>query len=191
MKTCSKCKIEKNESEFSKYKSSKNGLQLYCKGCMKDYYKDYYKDNKQAITECQKEYKKNNKQAIAEYQKNRLSSDPAFKFARNLRRRINHALKGHSKSASTQALTGCTWDFLRGWIESKFTPEMTWDNYGSLWHLDHVIPLSAFILSNAEAQLKACHYSNLQPLLAKDNIKKLDTLPDTKHIYLYMCQEIL
>ena len=70
-------------------------------------------------------------------------------------------------------LFGCKIDFLMGYLESKFTSGMTWKNhklYG--WHIDHIIPLSSFDLTDRDQYLKACHYTNLQPLWAVDNIRK-------------------
>ena len=48
---------------------------------------------------------------------------------------------------------------------------MTWDNYGE-WHIDHIKPCCGFDLTDFEQQKKCFHYTNLQPLWAKDNITK-------------------
>jgi hypothetical protein len=60
-------------------------------------------------------------------------------------------------------------------IESKFKPGMTWENYGK-WHVDHIIPLSS---ANTTGELeKLCHFNNLQPLWARENMRKSDKMPD-------------
>ena len=46
---------------------------------------------------------------------------------------------------------------------------MSWENHGK-WHIDHIIPLST--ANTEEDILNLCHYTNLQPLWAEDNIKK-------------------
>ena len=50
---------------------------------------------------------------------------------------------------------------------------MKWDNYGvGGWHIDHIKPLASFNLENREELLRACHYTNLQPLWATTNIAR-------------------
>jgi hypothetical protein len=78
--------------------------------------------------------------------------------------------RGGSRSVST--LTGCTASQLKKHLESAFRRGMTWDNHGSRWHIDHIIPCSSFNLTEESEQLKCFHYSNLRPLFAKENYKK-------------------
>jgi hypothetical protein len=73
---------------------------------------------------------------------------------------------------------GCSIPELKTYLESKFQEGMSWENWGIYgWHIDHIIPLDAFNLTNREEFLKACHYTNLQPLWAEENLKKGKTPP--------------
>jgi hypothetical protein len=68
---------------------------------------------------------------------------------------------------------GCSIDELKTYLESKFELDMSWDNYGRKgWHIDHIVPLCKFDLSNKVELERACHYTNLQPLWANDNLAK-------------------
>ena len=72
-------------------------------------------------------------------------------------------------------MLGCSFEFLRNYIESKFLEGMTWENHGYYgWHIDHIIPCSSFDLSIKENQFKCFHYTNLQPLWAFENLSKGD-----------------
>jgi desulfoferrodoxin (superoxide reductase-like protein) len=54
---------------------------------------------------------------------------------------------------------------------------MTWDNWTTDgWHIDHIKPLASFDLTDRKQLLEACHYTNLQPLWAKDNLIKSDKI---------------
>lgn len=90
----------------------------------------------------------------------------------NVRSRIGHALKRNSKSARTFSLLGCSLPELWRHLESKFVPGMTRENYGPVWHVDHIRPVILFDLSDPEQQKECFHYSNLQPLFALDNLRK-------------------
>ena len=108
------------------------------------------------------------------YIKKRCKNDPSFRLALVLRARIRDAIKDcKDKTKLTKELLGCTIDEAKQWIESQLKEGMSWDNYGIYgWHIDHIIPCAAFDLTKLEEQKKCFHYSNLQPLWAKDNLTK-------------------
>lgn len=66
-------------------------------------------------------------------------------------------------------MLGCSWEQLRDYIENQFVDGMTWENR-NLWHIDHIVPLSS--AKTIEELEKLCHYTNLQPLWALDNMSK-------------------
>ncbi len=96
----------------------------------------------------------------------------------NLRSRLSHALHGNYTRGTVMKLVGCSLQHLKDYLESQFTEGMTWDNYGLVgWHMDHIIPCASFDLTNEEEQRKCFHYTNLQPLWAKDNLRKGSSVP--------------
>lgn len=113
------------------------------------------------------------------WSKQRYNTNPTYRLSVNLRNRLYEALKNNIKTGSAVKDLGCSIEELKKHLEDKFyfnseTREiMSWDNYGS-WHIDHIRPLASFNLSDPEELKKACHYSNLQPLWAKDNLEKKD-----------------
>jgi len=97
---------------------------------------------------------------------------PANRIAHNLRHRIKSALKGHSKSSSAKTLLAMPLEEFRIYIQGQFRPGMTWENYGSVWELDHVIPCASFDLTDPAQQRECFHWSNHQPLFAAENRSK-------------------
>lgn len=95
------------------------------------------------------------------------------KVKHNLRSRLYAAICGHARPESSISLFGCTVTDLIKHIESLWQPGMGWYNYGKNgWHIDHIKPLSLFDLLDLQQRRLACHYSNLQPLWALDNLQK-------------------
>lgn len=97
----------------------------------------------------------------------------------NLRSRIYMLVKRNNPKIRhhTYDLLGCTPDFFRTFLEAQFAPEMNWDNYGSYWTIDHIIPVSSFDLTDPAEVRKAFHYSNCRPLESELNSEKNDSLP--------------
>jgi hypothetical protein len=105
------------------------------------------------------------------YRKTRRKKDPIFVMRLRLTNRILNFLQRRqsSKISKTQEMLGCDWSHLKAHLESKFTDGMSWENRG-LWHVDHIIPLAS--AKSIEEVVRLCHYTNLQPLWAEDNLKK-------------------
>lgn len=102
----------------------------------------------------------------------RLRNDPSYKLRKYLGGRVWTALKGSQKSLRTIDLLGCSIRDFWIYLESKFEVGMTRENYGKVWHVDHLIPCAIFDLSKREHQKRCFHFSNLQPLFAHDNLSK-------------------
>jgi hypothetical protein len=108
-----------------------------------------------------------------DYHAKRSARDLNYKLRATIRSRFVGALKGQRNIARAESLIGCSLEFFRGYVEAKFTFGMSWENWGKKgWHLDHIKPLASFDMTDIGQQLEAFHYSNLQPLWWKDNLKK-------------------
>lgn len=112
--------------------------------------------------------------------KRKMESDSSFVMKERLRTRIRVAIRSQSgmKAKRTMELLGCSIESLRMLIESKFEPDMTWENWGPVWHIDHIIPCAIFDLTKESHQRVCFHFSNLQPLFVYDNLKKSDSVPE-------------
>lgn len=129
------------------------------------------------------EYKEKERAYAKEYQKKtkeRYHTDPLFKMKMNLRTRANQMFRRLKfyKPTTTEKLLGISYAELRKYIESKFTEDMTWENYNKTgWHIDHIVPLAS--AKTIEEMKILFHYTNLQPLWAHDNyVKGPRVVPD-------------
>lgn len=105
----------------------------------------------------------------------RFKNDPAFRAICRVRNRVVKMFKERPKYSKK---LGCSFKEFTLHIEKQFQPGMTWENYGSEWHIDHYFPLIPAYNLGPEVFAKACHYTNLRPLWAKENILKHDTIPE-------------
>ena len=110
---------------------------------------------------------------VSKYRKERSKRDPNFKLLCTLRSRLCSVIrrKGIGKLYHAKELVGCSIEDLKAHIESKFKPGMTWENHGQ-WHIDHIEPIASFDLTDPAQQRECFHYTNLQPLWAKENLSK-------------------
>ncbi len=201
VKTCRKCSCELvvgvNWGE-----GVRRGGSRICKGCNSSRAREYMQQNREKLVERTRAYREQNRERVAEHArayreqnrekckeqcrayrkqnrekvsarcKKRYQTDTSHKLRECLRSRLRSAIKGNFRAGSAVRDLGCTIPELKQHLESKFTPEMTWENWGTYWHIDHIKPLAAFDLTNREELLQACHWSNLQPLEATENLRK-------------------
>jgi hypothetical protein len=176
-KTCTKCETIKPLNDFYKRKGTKDGLRFECIVCTKRRNSKYYEINQDEIIQSSNTYYHENKDTIipksVAYKNKKYKTDPRAKLMSNLRSRFGMAVKYNSKSGSAIRNLGCSIDELKIYLESLFQPGMTWDNHTHKgWHIDHIRPLATFDLTDIEQLKQACHYTNLQPLWARENWSK-------------------
>lgn len=111
--------------------------------------------------------------SICEHQKVKSACnicDPNGYLSGIIRSRVYAALQSEKTNHSIEYL-GCTIEEFRDHIEQQFTQEMSWSNHGSLWHIDHIIPLK-YGNPTIEQVIERLRYTNTQPMLASENIAK-------------------
>ena len=201
LKVCGRCKKSKDLADFNKSVRGRLGLHNHCRLCQKEVKREYYlkhseyekakskiaNKSEKAKAYFKQRYDSNKERLLEENRRLRstvsardkankaraalILRKPEVRVAINLRSRLKLALRGKIKAATTMALVGCSREQLKRHLERQFKDGMSWDNYGK-WHVDHKKPCVSFNLNIAIEQQKCFHYSNLQPLWAKDNISK-------------------
>lgn len=192
MKTCKDCSIEKVDEDF--YKSNKKGqifLSARCKTCHKLYMNrlrsteeqrlkraKYFQDNKESIRLRNSKYCAVNNDRINERNKLRYHNDSLYRIYTNLKNRIEQALfhaDAKDECSARKLLGGDKYEIAKH-IEMQFKSGMSWENK-SEWHIDHIIPISAFDLKDPKQQNNCFHFKNLQPLWKTENMKKGKKIP--------------
>jgi hypothetical protein len=96
---------------------------------------------------------------------------PENRISLSLRNRVRDFIQTGSGMETAKRLVGCSLEALRRHLESQFRKGMSWENYGD-WHIDHILPCASFNLTDPAEQRRCFHYTNLQPLWAKENLSK-------------------
>lgn len=185
-KVCTRCKKRILLTDFSYGRS-------YCKPCGREQCRSYKARNREKISDYNKKYKKVHKSDISEYNKkynienratiqkrhtkylaNYKKTNVHYRLALKLRNRIRECMKisNIKKYAHTLEILGCPLEFLKDWFKFRFDNDMTFENHGTVWHIDHVIPCSLFDFTDDTEQERCFHWTNLQPMKASDNFKK-------------------
>lgn len=162
-KICKVCNTEKQLSDLIKNR-------FLCKDCNNEKYRDIYKNNEKFREKVLLKDKTKNREVANKAQRKRYNNNPIHKFISVQRSRIGIALKNKQKH-SIEYL-GCDSEQYFNWLKYNFNEIYNFENYGEVWHIDHVIPIHIFNLKNDEEQLLAFNWRNTVPLLVNDNFKK-------------------
>lgn len=187
-KRCFLCKKEQPACNFAKNRTEPDGLATWCKSCYNQR-SGKYKEQRRCtdVSTClqcgmQKQMRDMSAENTAQCKackqarkSRRWKMDATFRLQETCRNRLRCAMKRAQTSKSTKSvkLLGCTWGQLRHHLEKQFARGMCWENHGLRgWHIDHIRPCASFDLTDLGQQATCFHFLNLQPLWAKDNLKK-------------------
>lgn len=201
LKQCTKCGKFKPLDCFNKNNKSKDGLKSWCRDCTKaDYeqhkeqYKQYreehkdvrnkqhklwYKDNRTHCISYGKDYYSQNTEQCKKVSHNYVNPNWGLDYYNQNKLRFNFHKSVVRSLLSSQTKEQYIYyntlpynkEQLKEHLESQFTPEMSWDNYGTYWELDHIIPQNVFDLSDIHSKdFQICwSLMNLRPLTIKEN----------------------
>jgi hypothetical protein len=132
----------------------------------------WQKSNPSLVKKSFKKWRLNNKEYFKKWRKNQWDNNPNFKLRIILGNRLNEVIKKSKtyKNSNIIILLGCPIKEFKLYLEQQFLLEMTWDNHGDIWEIDHIKPCDSFDLINIEQQKKCFHYSNMQPLFKTTEI---------------------
>lgn len=151
------------------------------------YNKMWKKTHREDVSEYNREYNIANRETIRIRQTKRLrerrKNDVRYKMSVVLRNRLRKFYTG--ERPQTMKLVGLSMEKFVEWIAFNFSPDMSWENHGTVWHIDHLVPCSWFDLTRLKERKICFHWTNMRPLKAEINLRRQGC--DLREI---LCQEI-
>jgi hypothetical protein len=161
---------EKHKINVAKYRSKPETKEVKLK-----YERQESVKEKKKLYENKPEVKERINEWHRDYIKEKYKNDNNFRIKELIRLRIKRELKTGKKKHTIEYLD-CDYDFARKWLEFRFEKDMTWENLGIIWQIDHILPISKFNFTN-ENEIKICfHWTNLQPLYSNINNSKTNKI---------------
>lgn len=171
---CVECVLKRNRDQYAKHAAKRRA---YAKQ-YRDEHPEIILRWKNVNPDYQTLWARENRDKRSATAKRMLENNIQRKLAHSLRRRLNTIIKKNKRAGSAVKDLGCTLEKLKQYIENQFSDNMTWDNWGIVWQLDHRRPLMDFDLTDIEQFQQACHYTNLQPLTIEDH--KIKTISEIR-----------
>jgi hypothetical protein len=168
IKYCSECRIIKTQQINKKYRE-KNKEKRNVHNKM---YREIHKEEiALRMKDYNKIYKETHKEDRKKYRKTKKEKDENYRVEQILRSKLHTFLKSKNIELYSD-LIGCSLKHFKEWIEYNFTNQMNWNNYGTYWHMDHIIPVCIFDLTCEEEQKFCFNWKNTRPLEAILNISR-------------------
>lgn len=161
MKKCKSCKSEKGLEAFNNDSGRWDGKDNRCRDCS-------------SLRGAELRKSASFRAKYNEKRRKRYAEDAAFYEKSQMARDLRKILRGERRRGRFVKLLGTDTAGLRAWLESGFQEGMTWENYGGVdgWEIDHRKAYREFDLTNEEGKKECYHYTNLQPMWAKENRAK-------------------
>ncbi len=174
---CSSCEEDLDESRFGKYKTKEGTLKIRreCNSCRVIREGIRAKECRDKVNEYKRKYKRTHKEKIKEDERLRTHNKRIYDPQYNLKMRIVKNTRSHLFESVCERDVGCSSNNFRKWFEYLFSDDIHWQN-ASEWQCDHIIPLSFFDLTNEREYARASHWSNVQPIRARENRLKGNTV---------------
>lgn len=192
---CSSCKRKLPIDMFPKSSNNRLGFHFQCKDCYNEYRRELAKTEKYKEYNRQKtaKYRKTEKgkEYIKTYNQKRFDENEQHRINLKLHNNLNKLIHRPTYNGYMVELVGCSRKEFINFIESQFENDMSWDNYGSDWRIDHIVPCSYFDLTDDEEQRVCFNWRNTQPLFSKDNFSKgNNVLEGSQELVDFICQEL-
>lgn len=178
---CRVCKEKKTEFRINRRKC------LHCERSSGRKYRQttdkakvWVQNNKERMSELQHQWYEKEKANILQKIKGRYKTDPDFKLGISHRAGVRHLVHG----GKTSKYVNCTGVRLRNWLQFQLSDEMTFENYGDVWVIDHVIPIHTFLVKKYPAEI-VLNWLNIRPVICQRNLTK------NKHIDSDQCLDHL
>ena len=170
MKACNKCKESKSLDEFYSNKKSKDGKQYTCKICSKQITHKWMGENQEHNKSYSDKWRKNNPDYHTQHKKDyNLILENKLKYV--IRSNYNNVIPKEHRHDLIEIL-GCDINTYIKYIESLWLKEFSWDNYGKIWEIDHIIPRSSVEFKTLKSQRHIFGYKNTRPLFKTSEIAK-------------------
>lgn len=154
-----------NARHIAYYEANKQELNAKS---LQNYYADWENKRRKA-DESTKRHWGQRLEYLNKYRRIKWGTNPSYRMHGNISRRLRESLNAHRAKGPIWNFLGYALSELINHLQGQFVEGMSWENYGKVWHVDHIIPLSTF---NDDSIMEAWQLNNLQPLFARDNMKK-------------------